>query len=90
MVGIVGKLSSKNQITVPAEIRETLGVKAHDKLEFLVNEQGAVEIRRPKYTLLSLAGSIPALPGASASLRQEIVEATEIEMARKFPNERRA
>ncbi len=89
MFGIVTKLSSKNQVTVPVEIRKALGVKAHDNIEFIVNDQGAVELQQPKYTLESVLGSVRGLPGESIDLDREIEEAVADEMARKYPHERR-
>ena len=84
MIEIMAKLSSKHQVTIPAEIRRTLGVGARDRIAFVVDDEGAVAIRPPKYTIRSLAGSVPALPGASADLRKEIEEATEVEIDRKM------
>jgi hypothetical protein len=45
-------------------------------------------LRRPRYSLDSIIGSVKALPGASPNLRREIKEATAEEMERKFPHER--
>ncbi|MBX3068977.1 MAG: AbrB/MazE/SpoVT family DNA-binding domain-containing protein [Thermomicrobiales bacterium] len=89
MVEIVTKLSSKNQVTLPAEARKALGVGAHDRVAFVVEEDGSVQVRRPKYTIRSLVGSFPAMPGASDDLRHEIYEATEEEINRRHPEWRK-
>lgn len=88
MVGIVTKLSSKNQVTIPLEIRKVLGIEAHDKIEFVVNDKGAVELQQPRYTLESVLGSVRGIPGESIDLDREIEEAVADEMARKHPLER--
>lgn len=90
MIEIVAKVSSKNQITLPSEVRRRLGVGALDKVAFVFRDEGIVEIRTPQFDLESILGSIPALPGESVDLDREIAAATEEEMARKFPHEHRS
>ncbi|MGH2616918.1 MAG: AbrB/MazE/SpoVT family DNA-binding domain-containing protein [Thermomicrobiales bacterium] len=82
MIEITAKISSKNQITLPARIRERLGVGASDKIAFVVGEDGKIEVRVPRYDLESVIGSIPAMPGASDDFDQEIEEAIAAEIAR--------
>ena len=89
MIEIVTTLSSKNQVTIPKDVRERLGIGASDKVSFVLNDEGTVELRRPRYTLDSILGSIRGLPGQTLDLDREIEEATAEEIARKFPLERR-
>ncbi len=42
----VAKITSKGQITIPAEIRESLGVKPGDKLVFARSADGELVMRR--------------------------------------------
>ena len=42
----VSKLTSKNQTTIPAPVREALDLSAGDKLTFEVMENGAVILRK--------------------------------------------
>jgi antitoxin PrlF len=88
-IEVVATISSKNQVTIPAEVRRRLGIGAADKVSFIVNDDGSVELRPTRYTLDSIIGSIPALIDESADLRQEIEEATRDEIERKFERERR-
>jgi len=37
-------LTSKGQITIPKNIRESLGLETGDKVNFLVDDQGAVSL----------------------------------------------
>jgi bifunctional DNA-binding transcriptional regulator/antitoxin component of YhaV-PrlF toxin-antitoxin module len=80
MVEITAKISSKNQITVPAEVRR-LGVSASDTIAFVFTEKGTIEVQTPRFDLESILGSIPPLPGASPDFEREIEEATAEEIA---------
>ena len=79
----VATISSKNQITLPAEVRRRLGVGASDKIAFVLMPSGETVVRPARYTLEQVLGSIPAIPGESLDLRREIEAATAEEMDRK-------
>jgi AbrB family looped-hinge helix DNA binding protein len=49
-------LSSKNQVVVPREAREALGVKAGDKLLFVVLGKRVVVMQKPKSFAKALRG----------------------------------
>jgi len=74
MTEIIATVSSKYQITLPADVRRRLGVGASDKIAFVLDEEG-VRIEPVKLTLSDLYGSVPALPGETADLEKEIDEA---------------
>lgn len=82
MIEIAAKISSKNQITLPAEVRRRLGVSASDTIAFVFTKDGTVEVRTPLYDLESIIGSIPPIPGTSADFEREIEEATAAEIKR--------
>ena len=82
MIEITAKISSKNQITLPADVRRRLGVGASDVVAFVLAENGKVELRPARYDLESILGSIKALPNESVDLDQEISEATAAGIAR--------
>ena len=42
------KLSSKNQIVIPKDAREALGLKAGDKIEIVVRDRTLLLFPRPK------------------------------------------
>lgn len=42
------KLSSKNQIVIPREAREALGLKAGDKIEIVVRDRTLLLFPKPK------------------------------------------
>ena len=72
------KLTSKGQITVPAPVREALGLRPGDKVTFLAGENGEFRLRRvgsimEMYGCLAgLAG--PDLPKTNAELNELIGE----------------
>jgi len=50
------KLSSKNQIVIPREVREQLGLKPGDKIVLALHGDTAIMIRKPKKYSEALAG----------------------------------
>ncbi|MGA2252376.1 AbrB/MazE/SpoVT family DNA-binding domain-containing protein [Terracidiphilus sp.] len=52
------KITSKGQITLPAELRKALGVGPGDGVIFLPAENGSFRVRRTS-TLADLAGRVP-------------------------------
>ena len=58
------KLSAKNQIVIPREVREALGVKAGDKLVAVPRRDVVILLRRPKKYSQAIAGIGKGLFGA--------------------------
>ena len=52
----VSKVTTKGQITIPKAVRAVLGVEAGDQVEFVVREDGVVEMVARTRSLMSLAG----------------------------------
>ena len=50
------KLSSKNQIVIPRDIRETLNVKAGDKLLVVSRRDTVILLRKPRRYSKAIAG----------------------------------
>ena len=59
-MGRITTLTSKGQVTIPKEIRDELGLKPFDKIEF-VSENGRVRLRKALPSLEELMGSLPPL-----------------------------
>lgn len=63
-----GKISSKGQVTVPKEVRDAMGIKAGDSVDFVVTEGGQTLMKvAKKWTVDDLAGyfkdyASPSLP----------------------------
>jgi len=73
MKEIVSTISSKGQVTVPAEVRRHLGIGAHEKVAFVIEDEGSVRLEAPHYpTIATLAGAAGTLekPLSWAQMRQ--------------------
>ncbi len=66
MKEIISTVTSKGQVTIPAEVREYLGIKTNDKIAFVIDQEGAVRLRVPRYT------HIASLRGAAGSLSKPL------------------
>ncbi len=42
MKEIISTVTSKGQVTIPAEVRKYLGIKTNDKIAFVIDQKGAV------------------------------------------------
>jgi len=60
MVAHRGIVTRKGQVTLPADIRRTLGIHEGDPVDFRV-ENGEIHVRPIRATLADGYGSIPAL-----------------------------
>ena len=64
------KLTSKGQTTIPTVVRERLGLRQGDAIDFVFLEDGSIGVRSVKDDLLSLEGLL-ARPGAqTVSLKE--------------------
>lgn len=66
MKEILSTITSKGQITIPAEVRRHLGVAKNDKIAFLLEPDGTVRLAAPRYP------NIASLRGAAGSLKQPL------------------
>lgn len=58
MKEVVATVSSKGQVVIPVEVRKQLGIEQGDKVLFILNEEGQVELKSVKYpTVASLRGA---------------------------------
>jgi len=60
-MAISARISKSGQVTIPAEIREKLGVKPGDVVLWRVDDDGKIEVERVKYTFEELRGIAPLL-----------------------------
>jgi len=51
-------VTSKGQITIPAEVREDLGLKTGDRVSFLKSENGEYILKAKKGSLMDLKGCV--------------------------------
>jgi antitoxin PrlF len=63
---IISTITSKGQVTIPAEVRKYLGIKSNNKVAFVIDAEGKVQLRVPRYQ------DIASLRGAAGSLKKEL------------------
>jgi AbrB family looped-hinge helix DNA binding protein len=67
-------VSSKGQVTLPKEVRDFLNVGAGDRLEFAIEPNRTVRVRRLGKSILDLAGMLHR-PGMKPMTVREMDEA---------------
>ena len=50
--------TQRNQVTIPAEVRQLLGIKPRDKIAFTIDDAGHVQISAAAFTLETAYGSV--------------------------------
>ena len=68
------KLSTKNQIVIPRQIRDALGIKAGDRLLVVARGDTVILLRKPKKYSKAIAGMGKGLfsPGYLAEEREKL------------------
>lgn len=61
---LTSSVTTKGQVTIPAELREKLGIKPGDKVSFIA-EDDHILVRRQDTAVESLFGVVKAKTGAS-------------------------
>ena len=77
-------MHSEGQIALPEDVWRHLGLRTSDRVAIVICDDGTVELCRPRFTLESVMGSIPALPNQSEDFEREIEEAMEEHIAEKM------
>ncbi len=63
-------LTSKGQITIPADIRRFLAIAAKDRITFTPMPDGTVVMRAKTKSLVDLKGILKPLPGLSVTISE--------------------
>ena len=63
---IVMTVTSKGQVTIPAEVRRVLGIKKHQKIALVINRAGEVRLKIPRYP------SIDSIVGKAGRLNRPL------------------
>ena len=61
---MIATVTSKGQVTLPATLREKLGIRAGSKLDFSISPEGHLEVEVMRGTLDDLKGILPKPPRA--------------------------
>jgi AbrB family looped-hinge helix DNA binding protein len=60
---ILMTVTSKGQVTIPAEVRRLLGIKKRRKVAFVIEDKGEVRLQVPRYgdidSIVGKAGKLP-------------------------------
>jgi antitoxin PrlF len=82
-------LTSKGQITIPIEVREELGLKTGDRIEFVKSEGGKFFIQPKKGSIMNLRGMFKGT-GKPVSIEEmdEAIAAHVIEDWERFERQR--
>jgi AbrB family looped-hinge helix DNA binding protein len=67
---ITATLTSKGQITIPKEIRDKFNLKAGQRIEFRVTNDGQIILRPRTWDVMSLKGILKAKPGQHLTIEQ--------------------
>ena len=82
------RITSQGQITIPRAVREQLGVKAGDDVEFEAGPDGMLIRPRPRRSVLDFAGiaadTVIAFPGDPQAARLLIRELRDRDAAEKY------
>ncbi|MFI7588410.1 AbrB/MazE/SpoVT family DNA-binding domain-containing protein [Spongisporangium articulatum] len=62
-------VTSKGQVTIPADVRKKLGLKRGSRVNFVEREDGVIEIVPVTRSIMSLRGILPA-PAEPVTLAQ--------------------
>lgn len=76
MKTIHAPITSRGEVTIPAEVRRHLGLTKQETVAFVIDETG-VRLVPTGYTLETAFGSIAPIAGTSADFDREIEEAME-------------
>lgn len=77
MRAIISTVSSKGQVTIPAEVRKHLGINEGDKVSFVIEDEGSVKVEAPRYH------NVASLRGAAGRLEKPLSWEEMLEVARE-------
>ena len=77
MAELLATVTSKGQVTVPAPVRRHLGLEPSDKIAFVIEPDGTVLVRAPRFATLG------SLRGAAGKLKRPMTWGRMREIARE-------
>jgi AbrB family looped-hinge helix DNA binding protein len=84
---VLSTITSKGQVTIPAEVRQSLGLKKGDKIAFVIDEGGDVHLKPPRHpSIMSLRGAAGTLPRPMSwqEVKETVEEEHVAELRHKF------
>jgi bifunctional DNA-binding transcriptional regulator/antitoxin component of YhaV-PrlF toxin-antitoxin module len=83
----VAPIKENGDVTLPEEVQRRIGKAGKDNVEFIIRDDGVIELRRPGLTLDDVFGILPPLKNASPDFEEEIERAIEEHVARKWDHQ---
>ncbi len=68
-------VTSKGQVTIPAEVRRHLGIKKHQKIALVIERDGEVKLKVPRYP------DVDAVVGKAGKLQKSLSWRETLEIA---------
>lgn len=62
-------VTSKGQVTIPADIRRSLGLESQDRLSFTPMPDGTVVLRAKTQSVVALKGLLKPKPGQRVAIK---------------------
>ena len=85
MQQLLASITTKGQVTIPAEVRRLLGVRPHEKIAFVI-EENLVRLAPAKSVVAQTAGLLKgSQPALSPRQEEAAVEETIAEEVEKLP-----
>ena len=84
MKEIVMTMTSKGQVTIPAQVRHHLGLKKNQKIALVIEDKGTVRLKVPRYP------TVASIRGAAGRLGKKISWKEMREIAREDRAQRKA
>lgn len=83
----IATLTKKGQTTIPKDIRQYLGINPYDRVEFVVDNRGAVEIKASRSLEENFGRVKPKhIPESFRGIRKEFEEGVAIERTKRGHN----
>lgn len=80
---VMATVTSKGQVTIPSEVRIRMAIKPGDEVEFMIRDDGRVELQKPKYS------SVASISGVAGSLGKALSKDEMLQIAREEVADRR-
>ena len=77
MKELVSTITSKGQVTIPAQVRRHLGLETNDQIVFVIGDEGDVQVKAPRYS------TVASLRGAAGKLEKPLTWKQMREIARE-------
>lgn len=85
---LIASVTAKGQVTIPSEVRKHLALSSPDKVAFLIDEEGVVQLRPASFDWEDLRGSIAPPPGREnvdlETIAREAMDAEADEIVREM------